>query len=82
MEILSNNIVNSLSFEKRNRHVNPFFIQLDKLEIGEGLRVSKDEWTLKSRIQVAIANHGRRVGKKFRAMVVTGTEGWVVIRSE
>lgn len=56
-----------------------FTNEILKLEIGEGIFVSNEEWKIKSRVSVYLSNYSLKYGKKFSTKTVKN-EGFYVIR--
>ncbi len=80
MQILDKHLVESLSYDKTSRISHPIFYEMQKLEVGQGIQVNKDEWDRKTPIGISVGNFSRRLEGKYQTRAITGGVGWMIIR--
>lgn len=82
MEVLSKELVQSISYEKTSRVRHPVFYGMLRLQVGEGLQINKEEWDKRTPIGVSVSNFSRSMKGKFKVLTVSGGVGWMIIRTE
>lgn len=80
MEILKSEQIVEILNNRGVIYRNPIIIAIRRLNVGEGLRVLKNEWTIKTPLNVFVGNYRLRLGMGIAVRSLA--DGWVIIRTK
>jgi len=53
---------------------------LADLEVDNGMIITKEEYTMQSRINVVVSYYAKKLGRKFKVRQTKDPAGWVILR--